>query len=197
MDTRTEESLAGVEMYDDSAILAIFNSALRSHRTKTPRITGEASTGGLSRKQKKRALKESKDESAGDGDGSDLVRGPPPTDLSHLDEVNRSFVEHFLAATDADGGEEGAAGAGEGFAEQQWCPVEGGPYHNCQITVQHHHHYHAHPGRSAEPPSSSSTAWTEQRAEAWAELCAARASYDAALSRFENMSAALFDQNNV
>jgi len=36
-------------MYDDSAILAIFNSALRTHRTKTPRITGEASTGGLSR----------------------------------------------------------------------------------------------------------------------------------------------------
>jgi hypothetical protein len=197
MDAEIEGSLAGVEMYDDAAILAIFHSAVKTHQTKRPKINGEAGIGGLSRKQKKKALREGKDLPAA-GEGSAFA--DEQSDLSHLDDFNRNFVESFLQVTsepDGDGVSEGtgalraapsAAGA-EGLAEQQWRPVEGGPYQNCQITVQHHHHYHAHPPGPGEktPPAAS---WTQQRAQAWAEVCVAREAYDAALDKFESVSAA-------
>ena len=197
MDAGVEESLAGVEMYDDAAILAIFHSAVKSHQTKRPKVNGEAGTGGLSRKQKKKALRESRDLPTAGEVSADMGE---QHDLSHLDDFNRNFVESFLKETapDRDGVVEGtgvlqapAAAGEEHFAETEWRPVEGGPYHNCQITVQHHHHYHAHPpgpgeGEEALPAAS----WEQQRAQAWAELRVAREAYDAALNKFESVSAA-------
>jgi len=201
LDPSTEDCLAGVEMYDDSAILAIFRSALQSHQTKRrPKITGEAGTGGLSRKQKKKALKDNKYIPSGDSSEYEDNK----VDLSHLDDFSRNFAEQFLAETAPDGGEgladdtrvlREAIDAGEGsFTEGQWYPVEGGAYHNCHITVQHHHHYPVPQGCGAETqPSSASPSWTEQRAQAWAEVCAARAAYDVALIKFESVSVGCFD----
>jgi len=106
-----EAVLTEENSWDDSAILAIYNMALSSHQPR--KFRGESDSGGLSRKQKKkafkaalaeaqhnrapitaeaRALMEPKRVATWGNDGSlDRLNGP-----------SKAFVEHFMRATETE-----------------------------------------------------------------------------------------------
>ncbi len=183
-------------LYDDAAILTIYQEALKSHQTKQ-HLRGEFATGGMSRKQKKKTLKFTKLKSKDNNNASDAnlmssVHGYEYPDLSHLEESNRSFVQDFLTQTECvpdpsiDEQTEHQSNLNTDSVTSTapvWSPLQGGPYHNCQIVVNHHHHYHDH-FKYLERPASMS----EEHEKAWYDLCVARDAYCAALQRFENVN---------
>ena len=192
--THWAASLASDEdLWDDTTILAMYNASVRSHRTvpgKT-KIKGESGTGGLSRKDKKKLLKQGQSQ-LGLGLGScGEQENRVTSSILTGDTSSHAFVQEFLAQTNTT-----PDAQGESYTTMEdtgipcWVPVHGGSYQNCYITVQHHHHhYHGstQPGGSQPDSTSPSTVTpTPEALQAWEELCAAKAQYDAALSRYES-----------
>jgi hypothetical protein len=225
------------DCWDDSAILAIYNASIRSHQTVAKsKIKGESEVGGLSRKEKKKLLKQSVlpseecSEELAVKDNGNKPHSSISVNVPILDESSRAFVEEFLAYTEPvdngkgndkdidnnnndnsnsnsssnDGKEirqrecDGSEEAGASYAAYNdghaWYPLQGGPYYNCYITVQHHHHHH-HKNESAAPsevisPDHRNDKDGETREDviaAWNDVCATKNAYDAAIIRYEKL----------
>jgi hypothetical protein len=198
---------SGEDLWDDTTILAMYNASINSHQTVPgkAKIRGESQSGGLSRKDKKKLLKQSlgRQDSC---DKQDLECGSPriessstgkfsESNASSQDASSHSFVQDFLAQTSTMPDVQGRSENGDGtesytttevYDASKWVSLHGGPYHNCYITVQHHHHhYHGSTPSVGDPPATSSVPPTPEALQAWDALCAAKEQYDAALSRYE------------
>jgi hypothetical protein len=153
-----EAALEDLDAWDDTALCAIFNMSVASHKTKHKSVKGESKSGGLSRKEKKKLIKDGLEHAKDTGVPVDekvqslmeerIVVESVPKSLDHLNAGDRAFVDAFLTCTDTSTQENPTQSLSQfhDVVDSSVTTYSDGQSHmeNDESQQQHHHYYYHH-----------------------------------------------------